>query len=215
MNENKIDIEIFKNFLNYKKEYNLFQYFLKTYYSKTHIYDNAIEYMYLYFLNEHKKCKKYVYEDYIFCDKYQELIEKYIKFKSQVENELFILKLDVSPDEISIETISKILKYLDSINSDIAKLLGIPKEALIFNLKSIESGSIVITILQGVAIGAITSVIATPFLKGLIGKENIQQIEDMGTLLRETFFEFISSPKSSIDNYCNTSTLKKRVISSH
>ena len=124
--------------------------------------------------------------------------------------ELFILELDVSPDEISIKTIAKILKYLDSINSDIAKLLGIPNDALIFNLKSIESGSIIITILQGVAIDAIKDSVATPLFKGLIGKENIQKIEDMGTLLRETFFNFISSPTSTIDSFCNVNTIKKR-----
>ena len=63
MNENEVDIEVFKKFLKYKKEYILSQYFFKNYSKKAYTYqDDVIADWTSFLLNKHKKCKKYIYE---------------------------------------------------------------------------------------------------------------------------------------------------------
>lgn len=91
-----------------------------------------------YFLN-------YAYQLYDSKQKNKSACKKYKDFEN-----LLILKIGIKTNSIDVKTISYILQELNNINIELAKIFGIPKDALIFDLIEINKGCILIIIKQAI-----------------------------------------------------------------
>ena len=75
----------------------------------------------------------------------------YEKYKQDLEDSdpnILKIKLDVPEEYIDVLVLVKIFKALNTINEEIAKLIGIPKSNLVFKLKNIKKGCIEINFID-------------------------------------------------------------------
>lgn len=137
----------------------------------------------------------------------------YKKYRQNLEDadpNILRVKLNLPQDEIDVLVLSKLLKSLNIIYEEIANLIGIPKQNLVFKLKNIKRGCLEINILHGV-IGTATTVVMTPIIRGLIGHKNLELLENNTELLKEAFFNFLTSITKKNYSWV-TSKLKKATI---
>lgn len=141
-------------------------------------------------------------------NEFEHLIKLYTKYIEDTDINILKIKLHTS-DDIDVLQISELLKNLNTINQEIAELLGFSSEKVVFKLKCIKKGCIELSIIHGI-IGAATEVIATPIIKGLIGRKNLVLLENNTELLKEAFINFLTSKSKKINSYATKNAINAK-----